>query len=531
MNNICLLDCTLRDGGYVNNWEFGLSNMLCVFERLVQSGVEFIEVGFLDDRESFNPNRSIQPNTKCYDKIYSAIDKKDTFVFGMIDYGTCSINNIELCRDSFLDGIRIIFKKTNMRGAIKFAQLVKNKGYMVSLNLVSITSYDDKDLIELIELVNNLNPDIVSMVDTYGLMHQEDMLHYFYLLNHNLNREIKLGYHSHNNFQLGYANEITMIKKSANRDVVVDGTVYGMGKSAGNAPLELLAMYLNENYEKNYNLNQILELIDILILRIYKEHYWGYSLLYFLAASNDCHPNYIQFLLDKNTLAVAAINDIAKSITREKKLNYDEKYITKLYTEYQRQIVSSPVKEVELFEKLKDIEILLLGPGASIRKDSDMIRDYIEEHSPNIISVNCIPLDYPVDYVFIGNAKRYDMLLSSFPKIKSTCKVIATSNITPIDRSFDFVFQYDKLKSKDPMICDNTFVMILNLLSQLGITEVTVAGFDGFSKEADHNYYNDSMIFVADYGKLEAINDTVKIEVNKIRKKMGIRFITKSTYE
>lgn len=531
MNRLSLLDCTLRDGGYVNDWNFGLSNMICIFERLVQSGIEYIEVGFLDERRSFDINRSIQPNTRCYNQIYNEIDKKQATVFGMIDFGTCSINNIDSCMDSFLDGIRIIFKKPKMKEAVKFAQQIKVKGYLVSLNLVSITSYDDKDLLELIDLVNELNPSIVSMVDTYGLMHQEDMLHYFYLLSHNLNKSIKLGYHSHNNFQLGYSNEISMIKKSTSRDVVIDGTVYGMGKSAGNAPLELLAMHMNENYGKKYDLNQILELIDVVILRIYKEHYWGYSLLYFLAASNDCHPNYIQYLLNRNTLSIGAINDIAKSIVKEKKLNYDEEYIQKLYSDYQIQIISSPIKETELFKSLTGSELLLLGPGSSLKKEYVSINEYINEHMPQIISVNCLPSDFLIDYLFVANAKRYDMLLSSIRKYEFDCKVIATSNITPIDGYFDYVFQYDKLRSQDTSVSDNSFIMILNLLVQLGIKEVAVAGFDGFTKNKDDNYFDDFMLFDADYKRLELTNSAVKRELDIIKEMIQIRFITKSMYE
>lgn len=80
-------------------------------------------------------------------------------------------------------------------------------------------------------------PDTVSMVDTYGLMHQNNLQHYFELLNNNLDISIGLGYHAHNNFQMGDANCIKMLSNKIDRDMVVDGTVYGMGKSAGNAPL------------------------------------------------------------------------------------------------------------------------------------------------------------------------------------------------------------------------------------------------------------------------------------------------------
>ena len=100
MGKISLLDCTLRDGGYVNDWRFGYANTVSIFERLVDAGVDIIEVGFLDDRRPFDIDRTIFPDTQSADKIYGSLDKKEVMVVGMIDYGTCAIENIAPCKDS-----------------------------------------------------------------------------------------------------------------------------------------------------------------------------------------------------------------------------------------------------------------------------------------------------------------------------------------------------------------------------------------------------------------------------------------------
>ena len=78
--NRYLLDCTLRDGGYLNDWEFGHDNMVNIFDRVVSSGTDVIEIGFLDDRRAFDMNRSIMPSTDCVEKIYGRLDRKDTMV-------------------------------------------------------------------------------------------------------------------------------------------------------------------------------------------------------------------------------------------------------------------------------------------------------------------------------------------------------------------------------------------------------------------------------------------------------------------
>ncbi len=334
MKDIRLLDCTLRDGGYLNDWNFGHDVLVNVFEHVVNSGVDVIEVGFLDDRRKFDINRSIMPDSASVEKIYGNLDRKNAMVVGMIDYGTCAIENLQPCEESYLDGIRVIFKQQAMREALAYCKQVQDLGYNVFVQAVSITTYSDEDLLELVELVNELHPYAVSMVDTYGLLHQSDLYHIFQILDRNLLPGICIGYHAHNNFQMGYANGIEMIEAKTERPMLVDGTLYGMGKSAGNAPLELLAMYMNGHCGKNYDLNQMMEAISTSIMEIQQKVQWGYNLFYFVAASNKVHPSYVSYLMSKQELSVTAINEILKCIEDSKKLAYDEKCIEALYREY-----------------------------------------------------------------------------------------------------------------------------------------------------------------------------------------------------
>ena len=202
MRKIALLDCTLRDGGYVNDWRFGYTNIVSIFERLVDANIDIIELGFLDERRPFDIDRTIFPDSKSADKIYGSLDKKNAMVVGMIDYGTCPIENLAPCSESYLDGIRVIFKKGKMHAAMEFCRQVKALGYKVFSQLVSVTSYSDDDLYELISLVNDIKPYAVSLVDTYGLLESEWLLHLYKILDENVAKDIRIGFHVHNNFQL-----------------------------------------------------------------------------------------------------------------------------------------------------------------------------------------------------------------------------------------------------------------------------------------------------------------------------------------
>ena len=530
MGEIKLLDCTLRDGGYLIDWNFGHDNLVSIFERLVGAGVEFIEIGFLDDRRDFDINRSIMPNTDCVEMIYGDLDREKSLIVGMIDYGTCSLEHIKPCSESFLDGIRVIFKKHLCEKALAFCAELKALGYIVFAQLVSVTSYDDDEMLDLIRLANAVKPYAVSMVDTYGLMHQNNLKHYFDLLNEHLSPEIGLGYHGHNNFQMGYANCITMMSQKTDRLLLVDGSIYGMGKSAGNAPIELIAMYMNDNLGKKYHICQFLEAIDSNISHFYSPSTWGYNMFFYLAASNDCHPSYVSYLMEKRTLSVKSINQILGRLQGEKKLLYDKLYIEQLYKDYQMIEIDDSECLAKLKEKLLGKNILLLGPGKSIVTEKRCIDAYIRKKKPVIISINFIEQSFPINYLFLSNSKRYVQLATTLSKIDDSLKVLATSNVTKTSGSFDYELKYSSLIDEDAEVIDNSFVMMLKLLVRVGIKGVTAAGFDGYVSSEMGNYIKSNMEYNFDPGKMERLNDYVACKIKELSGDLSVVFLTKSQY-
>lgn len=527
-----LLDCTLRDGGYINDWEFGHDTLVNVFERVCASGVEFIELGFLDDRRTFDINRSIMPDTADMEKIYGGLPKGNTKLMGMIDYGTCSIDHIQPCSESILDGIRVIFKKHLREPAMAFCKQLKDKGYIVFSQLVSVTSYEDDEMMDLIRLANEVKPYAVSMVDTYGLMHKNTLFHYYDILNKNLDPSIAVGYHAHNNFQLGYSNCIEMMErhKGCERSILCDGTLYGMGKSAGNAPTELLAMYMNTNFDKHYDIGMMLEAIDSSLMDIFKVTPWGYTMKFFIAASNDCHPNYVSYLLDKKTLPVKSINEILKGLKGDKKLLYDKNLIEQLYLEYQQNHCEDGAAYKKLTEELKGKSILVIGPGSSIVEESEKISEFVSEKKPVIIAINYCPSSWKPDYLFLTNYKRYTQMASTIAADRDAYRLIATSNITRASGEFDFTLDYESLIDRNAVFMDNSFLMLMRALCKIDVSDVYLAGFDGYKPDGD-SYFTSKMEydFVKRLGK--DINENVNKELPELRKHLNITFITPTAYE
>jgi 4-hydroxy 2-oxovalerate aldolase len=531
--NIALLDCTLRDGGYINDWNFGQNTLVNVFERLVSANIDYIEVGFLDERQPFNINRSIMPDVESVEAIYGSLHKGNTQVVAMIDYGTCDLSRIRPCAESFLDGIRVIFRKHIMREAMKFCTELKRLGYKVFANIVATTNYNDEELLELVKLLNDVNPFAVSIVDTYGLFHKEGLNHYFQMLNSHLNKEMGVAYHSHNNFQLGFANSKELIAQhelSNERLLIIDGCVYGMGNGAGNAPTELLAMYLNDNYSKHYNINQILEVIDSNLMDIWKKTPWGYSLKYFIAAANGCTSKYVTYLLDKQTLSVQSVNEILQNLEKDKKQFFDKSHIEQLYLDYQQNICDDADDYKKLSERLKEKQILIIGPGVTVKSEKRKIRQHIDRYKPIVIAINFIPDDFKVEYLFLTNSKRYVRQATLINKLGDNITTIATSNVTKSAGSFDYNLDYETLIDRAAIFLDNSFIMLLKVIVRLGVSEVALAGFDGYSCNRETNYYSSEMEYQFAKQKSEEINADVNKNLQELKKKIAIKFITDTLY-
>lgn len=532
MSSIKLLDCTLRDGGFLNDWEFGHDHIINIFDRLVRANIDIIEVGFINNSRVYDKNRSIFPNGTAVNQIFEKLQRHHAMIVGMIDFGTCDVEDLQPASQSYMDGIRIIFKKGKMMDALAFCGEVKKLGYQVFVQAVSITSYSDDEFLQLTKLVNELKPYGFSVVDTYGLLHKEQLNHYFRLADERLSPDIRLGYHSHNNFQLAYANCISLLENPPmQRELIVDGTLYGMGKGAGNAPLELLAMYINDQIQPRYSLEHILESIVTSILPLYGITQWGYSLSYFISALQKCHPNYTSFLMAKRTLSVASIYEILGGISQEKKLSFDEFHIEELYLQNQTIACNDQEDLLKLSNLWSGQKVLLIGSGTSIQKEANSIRAFIKRENPVVLAVNFLPDFFEIDYLFISNSRRYVELSSKLKVLDFDLKLIGTSNVSPKANSFDFTLQFSSLMEEQAQFYDNPLIMLLKLLNRFPIKKAYLAGFDGYSTSDQPDYVNPKMEYSFTKSKASEINEDTKNSLSRLALVIETEYITESYYQ
>ncbi len=523
-----ILDCTLRDGGYINDWKFGERTIKKVILNLSKSRIDIIECGFLEEKD-FDKNKTI---FNSVERIREYIDPKNENVMyvGMIAQPYISIDKISECDGKSIDGIRVTFHENEIEEALIYGKLLKEKGYKVFIQPVGTTSYSDSNLLKLTQKVNNLKPYAFYLVDTLGIMYKNDLLRMFHLLDNNLDESIVIGFHSHNNLQLSFSNAQELLMLHTKRKMIIDSSVFGMGRGAGNLCTELITHYINKNIEHKYDIIPLLEIVDEHLSNNFNETKWGYSIPYYLAAINQCHPNYASNLLNKQTISVKAINAILKQIPIEKRDIYDQYFIEELYIKYQSHYVNDSENLNILSDMVFDRKILVIAPGKSIDLQKNKINDFIKINNPFVLCVNFIPQLFRVDAVFISNLKRFRSLSNVNTLTPENTSVITTSNIAKSNEYSPIVINYSDLLIENSIITDNAGLMLINLLNRLSIKCVYLAGFDGFSLDKSANYYSSEIINNAEIQELVKKNEAISEYLTTISREMDIHFITSTVY-
>jgi 4-hydroxy 2-oxovalerate aldolase len=529
-DNIKILDCTLRDGGYINDWKFGFINIKSIIARLTMANIDVVEVGFLEDHE--------------YDKecsFFSEVDQiidvlpqnrgKTQFV-AMTRYGELDINNLKEYDGRSIDGIRITFHENEVDGAMEFCKLVKEKGYKVFVQPVGTTSYTDQYLLKLIDIVNQLEPYAFYIVDTLGLMKKNDLLRMFYLVDNNLKEDIILGFHSHNNLQLSFSNSQELVDLHTNRQIMIDSSVYGMGRGAGNLNTELITQHLNLVRNCQYRTDYLLEIIDDTIGKLREIYTWGYSVPYYLAAINNCHPNYATYLINRKTLPIKSISTILKNITQDQRELYNKKYIEELYQQFQQHNIDDTDSRERLKELLTGRNILIIAPGSSLTREAERIRKHIRDHQSVVISVNFDGDEFGANYSFYSNAKRFEKNQEVKSHLNGKCpELIITSNITADEGTYKYKVNYSDYLNAKPLVNDNATLMLLSLLIKMDIPRVDIAGFDGFKLNAGENYIEEKLETNLDDTVIVELNRQITEVVKEYSQMIELNFITDSMYQ
>lgn len=522
MGNIDVLDCTLRDGGYCNQWEFGYNNIKKIIDGLDRAGIVITECGFLTQKVEY------VPGVTKFTSVDQMIDflpegRAGKLYVAMMNYGEYNLTDLPVYDGSSVDGIRVAFHKKNWRDALKVCEEIKKKGYLAFIQPMVSLSYSDKEFLEMIRCVNEFEPYAFYIVDSFGEMKQSDLTRLFYLVEHNLKDNIRIGFHSHNNMQLAYSNAVTLVNMHSPRDLIIDSSVYGMGRGAGNLNTELFVEHLNNDGYGNYDLSPLLTIIDEILNVFHERNFWGYSLPNYISAKHHAHPNYAFYLDGKKTLTVESMDKIFDMIEPERRVDYDKDYIEKIYLDYMSRNSLSSADEDSFAKSLEGKKILLVAPGKSATAEKDSIVAFANAEDVVTVSVN---YEYPnvnVDYVFVSNMRRYRELPAGVMS-----KTIATSNLNAKDTFLQV--GYKELLSNVESVKDNAGLMAIKFFMDCGVKEIYLAGLDGYDHENEKNYGDRGMSVYMRPEVIDAINKGVSQVVTDYAKKINIEFLTKPKY-
>lgn len=535
LKNIRVLDCTLRDGGRIIDCAFEDKETKDISYRLAEAKIDIIEVGFLRDwhKENYQGNSTFFTDI---DQIRPFVnkEKKNTIYTAFIDYGMCDIDTLKPYDGTSIDAIRFGFTKKNYdeskEEVIRWINVIKEKGYKLFIQGVNSLNYTDRELLEIVDMVNSVHPYSFGIVDTYGAMYMDDVGRLYGLIDHNMSPDICINFHSHNNYQLSFAfaQEVIRLSGTSNRQIIIDSTLGGMGKVAGNLNTELIADFLVRKKKYDYELDEILDLLDDYIVKYSSKYKWGYSTASLMAGIYKSHPNNVIYLTEKYRLDSKDIGKVLSMIDPATRQRYDYNNIEKLYIEY----VSEKVDDHEAISKLKGIinsrEVVVLVPGNSLNVYRKEIDEYIEANNVFVVSVNFIAENEEA-YAFFGNQKRFNKL----DRTHQGRKTIVSSNVDSCGDSI--VVNYHSLINRGYKYFENSTIMLLNLLKRVGVSKISMAGFDGFELDKASNYSEESFQNDRHRSEFEDLNKEIAQMLSEVIETLAgrceIHFITPSRFD
>ena len=528
--NIQILDCTLRDGGCVNNFNFGTEYMNKILHSLEAAGVDIIECGYIDEKNGSETGRTQYCCEEVIRDHFLAEKKQGVTYVAMMDYGKYDVDKLPQRTEKDIDGIRLAFHKKNRHDIIALGKTIIDKGYQLYIQPMTTMRYSDQELLELIEEVNTQLPQATAfyIVDSFGEMRANDMSRVLNLVDHNLIPEMKLGFHSHNNLQLSYSNAISFIEFNTMRKRIADVSVMGMGKGAGNLNTELFAEHLNLYFGKNYQIQPLLEVIDTVINQIHSEFYWGYSVEYYLSSINHCTPSYAGHFFKKHMLPIDQVSDLLRMLPEEKKISFDKEFADQLYFEYnQKKQLNDEAVIASLREELAGKKVLLIAPGKHLMDADTTIQEMLADESVVSIALNNDKA-YLTDFVLATKQERYEKAVGRGKH------VIVTSNVTrAVAQEFDGqvrAISYKEWTKTANGVNDSALVIVFNLLKAIGVKEVYLAGFDGFSANINDNYMDQNLRRPVTEEQAKERNEFFMCFINSMRESMEIHFLTASKY-
>jgi len=280
-----VMDCTVRDGGLMNKWQFSDEFVRAVYEKCVEAGIDYMEIGYKSSESAFSRDE-VGPWKFCDDKDLRRImgdNNTNLKISAMADIGRIDPDDIPPASESLIDMMRVACYVHQVDKAVWLAEHCMDKGYEVTINLMAVSKVNEVDLDQALADLAKSRVPIIYVVDSFGSLYCESIEHLVKKYKAALPGK-ELGIHAHNNMQLAMSNTITSLMNGA---TLLDATLLGMGRGAGNCPIEILTAFLKN---PKYRLLPLLDVIQNHVKPWQEKIDWGYHIPYLITGSMNEHP-------------------------------------------------------------------------------------------------------------------------------------------------------------------------------------------------------------------------------------------------
>ena len=491
--SIRVLDCTFRDGGYYNKWNFDTSLVQKYLYAIDSANIDIIELGLRNFPQDEFLGAFAYTTDVYIDSLYIS---EHISVGVMIDASSILNSGFSvdeaigvLFQDKKKSRVNLVRIAThfNMVGrCMQIAQALKALGYQVGLNLMQAHDKSDDELSATAKLIQDWDEIyVLYFADSLGCMSGDDVIRISSALK--LNWTGKMGFHAHNNKGVAVSNSLIAIEHGIDW---VDCTILGMGRGAGNAQTESLLLELEQKYDVTYQASALFDMVLSEFTPLQKQYQWGESLLYSLAAMHSIHPTYIQEMLADNRYSNREVLQAIDFMSLMGASHYDKN----LLLQARGKISNKGSWSAKAW--CKDKEVLILGAGASLKTHQQGIIQYIKTHKPVVISLN-IKHDFSQDMIDVYASSNESKMLIEFDLYAQLEKPLAIPNVLlekvlgksiAIKKLWDYglnikqdVFVVDEKECTLPY--ELSIGYALSLANVGGAKNISLVGFDGYDRD------------------------------------------------
>ena len=344
MGNIQLVDCTLGDGGYANDWKFGEDTIVNIISKLAEAHIDIIEIGILQDVD-YQSNRTVFDSLKKANQLIDNVGIEGEYA-ASINYEDLSIIEDEVTVESGkISTLRVEIdlseymsdkREENLSEIMRQCKNIREKGYKLHILFTNMHLCNDEEVMFIVNMFAQIDVHAIYVVDSWGENNVSDALHYLKLLDQSCSQTVSIGYHGHNN--LKQIQEIAQAIADSDfvHNILLDASIYGMGTAAGNLQTEIIAKYLNKHKDKQYDISKVHDVYYSDIRLINKLIKWGCSEAHLLTAQKKCNPLYADYFIQRE-MEEEEIRYVLNKLEPEKLLCFDEQKIGHILYELRKE--------------------------------------------------------------------------------------------------------------------------------------------------------------------------------------------------